>query len=247
MLMSLAYFVAMLITGTIIFFKGGTIVLWVLLAALVASYIFLVRPMLKKHVQEIRVATLETSLFCKLKEYSYEPKMGVSQQEVSESKLFNQDLTGSFLSRQLITGRLQDSSLKMADVTFPIRENGRNAFFNGVFIHLHRSGANAALLKVLAGEWDEQKVSDQQQQILKKLCSFIPGNCYMRIQGEDAYALLRGVFIDYQINPLVEVTKNTITTNPVPEVFMVQQLFLLRQANNNHSERKSNGESKLQG
>ena len=75
----------------------------------------------------------------------------------------------------------------------------------------------------------EHYFTPQQKKILTDLCSFIPGNCYLHMEGEQADLLLRGRFIDYRINPLLEIVEKTLTSDPLPEVKQVIKLFVLRQ------------------
>ncbi|MDD6716715.1 MAG: hypothetical protein PUF49_10140 [Firmicutes bacterium] len=231
LIMNLVYFLAIIGIGYALFIKNAdSMWLYVLTVVFIVGYLLIVRPCTKRHVRDVRKAILENTTFHELRDVKYSPKEGVQLQQIINSGLINDEHPKSFISRQHIVGTMDGIAVEMADVSFPIHEKGMNNFFSGLYLHLYQPGAACSPLNIREGNLNKlEGIQQQQKKILTDLCSFIPGNCYLHMEGEQADLLLRGRFIDYRINPLLEIVEKTLTTDPIPEVKQVIKLFVLRQ------------------
>ena len=229
-LTNLLYFIALLIIALIMFFKNAGQWIYVPVAALVIFYIFIDRPMLKGFEQDLRATILAHGVMKRLSDAVYAPKSGIESEYIVDAGFINVITTNGFLSRELITGRCGNISVKMADVTFPIRENGLNKMFSGCLIHLENPGAAFETLDVKAG--DLSHIPDgRERKLISKLGEFIPGSLYLHREKDTVDVLLRGRFIGFQINPLGEVHESTLMSDPLPEL---KQALLLAQGRNNN-------------
>ena len=131
------------------------------------------------------------------------------------------------MSREHVTGRCGTMSVELADVTFPIIEDGHNAMINGSFVQLVWPGANFAPVTVKAGEWKDLTLPKQQMELVAKLGELIPGSLYLKAGGETLTLLLRGRFLGFRINPLMQISEQTLGANPFPELGQVIQLARL--------------------
>ena len=231
LILNLAYFLAIIGIGYALFIKNAdSMWLYVLTVVFIVGYLVIVRPCTKRHVRDVRIAILKNTTFHDLRNVKYSPQEGVQLQQIINSRLINDEHPKSFISRQHIVGTMDGITVEVADVSFPIHEKGMNNFFSGLYMHLYQPRASCSPLDVREGKLNQlQEIQPQQKKILTDLCSFIPGNCYLHMEGEQADLLLRGRFIDYRINPLLEIVEKTLTADPLPEVKQVIKLFVLRQ------------------
>jgi hypothetical protein len=229
-LLNLAYFVSILIIGYALFVKNADNQwLYFLAVIFVLGYLIVVRPRTRKHIRNIRHAVLNNTTLRKMKQVKYTPQEGVSLEQIKKSGLIHDENPRSFVSRQHITGRIDGISVEMADVSFPIHEKGKHSIFSGLYLHLCKKNAECRPLGVVSGDLHQIQIGQQQGKILQELCSFIPGNCYLHMEGDHADLLLRGRFIDYRINPLLEIVEKTLISDPLPEISQMIQLFVLQQ------------------
>ena len=90
--------------------------------------------------------------------------------------------------------------------TFPIIEDGRNAMFSGAFVQLAWPGADFAPATVKAGETGSLSLPRQQMELVERLGELIPGSLYLKAGGETLTLLLRGRFLGFRVNPLVQIS-----------------------------------------
>lgn len=117
--------------------------------------------------------------------------------------------------------------LEMADTTFPILENGRNAMSSGLYIRLSRDGASFPEFTVRSGQIDEVDLPAKALALLREMASFVPGNLYIVSRGDAMHVFFRGRFVGFQINPLMNLTEKTLQANPLPEADQSLHLALL--------------------
>lgn len=217
-LASLLYFAALLAVGVLVFLRGvsGTPAL-ALAAACVAAYLLAVRPLVSRYKGELRGAMLANTVGGRLTGYRHEPKSGLSREELEETGLVPVPLS-ALHSREHIRGMAGMVETELADVAFPVRENGRNAMFNGCCLRLRRPGARFAPLRVEAGSLEKLQASPQQRALLERLGEAIPGSLYLHMEGERLDILLRGRFLGFPVNPLMAVNERTLAADPLPEL-----------------------------
>lgn len=216
-LTNLAYFTALLIIALIMFFMNAGQWIYIPIAAVLIFYIFVDRPMLKGFEQDLRAAILKHGVMKRLDESLYTPKGGIKPGYITDAGFVNVITEQGFLSRELIEGRSGDIHVEIADVTFPIRENGFNKMFSGCMMHLTVPDANMELLDVKSGDVSHI-APGRERNLVTKLGEFIPGSLYLHREGEKLDILLRGRFVGFQINPLGEVHESTLTSDPLPEL-----------------------------
>lgn len=219
LLTNLAYFVVLLILGIFLFLKnaGGSAAM-VLVVLVLAGYLLLVRPRSRKYLAAVRKELLHWGVCGELESWTYHPNEGVPAAQVQETGLVQTTQPKAFSSRQHITGKMGSMSVEAADVTFPVLEEGLNAMFSGLFVQLSWPGARFPALEVRRGDWKSLKLTKQQQESLEALGGFIPGSLYLRTEGEKMTVMLRGRFLGFRINPLMQLSESVLTANPVPEV-----------------------------
>lgn len=215
LLANLAYFLALLAVGAAVFLgngAGGGL----LAAVCVAGYLLLVRPMRQRYVAGVRREILCRTVCAPLTDVCYAPKEGVEAETVRE--VFPMADDGAFMSREHITGRTGSLRAEAADVTFPIREEGRRAMFSGALVRLTWPGSEFPPLSVDAGGLQGLSLPRGQRELLEKLNEFIPGSLYLRAKGETLTLLLRGRFLALRVNPLMQLSERTLGSNPFPEL-----------------------------
>lgn len=225
--LNLLYFLALLGLGFLLFLRGQTGAAYVLVAVCVVLYLLAVRPVTKRYVAQVREAIFANTLGRLLEDYQYSPKSGVTAQQVQASGLVPTTSPKSFFSREHVTGRQGAVQVEIADVTFPIREGGLNAMFSGCYIRLDRPGADLPGLTVERRVRDDLDIPAKQRALLEQIGGFIPGNFYLKAEGETAEVLLRGRFLGFRINPLLPVGEQTLNTSPLPELELLLDLFRL--------------------
>lgn len=223
MLLNLAYFLALLALGTLIFLKGMGGVAYLLAAACVAVYLLAIRPVSRRYTAAVREAILRYTVCGELTDFRYAPKEGVAAELVRASGLAGTPKT--FMSREHVTGRSGTMEVEMAGVTFPVVEDGLNAMFSGAFLRLTWLGADFAPVTVRAGDLDE--LPKAQRELAEELGSLIPGSLYLRAEGETLTVLLRGRFVGIRINPLMDISEKTLGANVFPELKQTIQLARL--------------------
>lgn len=229
MLVNLAYFVILLVLGVLLFLKnaGGGIVGYLLIAACLAGYLLLVRPMSRRYTAAVRDAVLRYTVCAELSGCDHRPGSGTTLEKVQASGLVPSSSRTAFMSREHITGHAGTMAVELADVTFPIVEDGRNAMFNGAFVQLVWPGADFAPVTVKAGGYDGLKLPKQQMELVEKLGELIPGSLYLKTEGETLTLLLRGRFLAFRVNPLMQISEQTLGANPFPELGQAIQLARL--------------------
>lgn len=219
LLTNLAYFIALLILGVIFFLKdAGNGAAMVLVILVLAGYLLLVRPRSRKYLAAVRKELLHWGVCGELENWTYHPNEGVPAAQVQEVGLVQTTQPRAFSSRQHITGKIGTMSVELADVTFPVMEERLNAMFSGLFIQLRWPGAHFPALEIHRGDWKDLKLTKQQQESLEALGGFIPGSLYLKAEGERLTVMLRGRFLGFRINPLMQLSESVLTANPVPEV-----------------------------
>ena len=171
MLLNLAYFLALLALGTLIFLKGMGGAAYLAAAVCVAVYLLAVRPVSRRYTAAVREAVLRYGVCGDLTDICYEPKCGVTAEQVRAGGLMPASTRRSFMSREHLTGRSGTLSVELADVTYPIVENGLNAMFSGAFVQLSWPGAAFTPVTVTAGALDALKLPKAQLELLREMGS----------------------------------------------------------------------------
>ena len=220
-LVNLAYFMVLLLLGVLLFLQNDAagVTGYLLVAACLAGYLLLVRPMSKRYVNAVREAILRYAVCAELTDFNQQSKSGVTAEAVRACGLVPAS-ADTFMSREHITGNCGTMAVEMADVTFPIIEDGRNAMF---------SGADFAPVTVKAGETGSLSLPKQQMELVESLGELIPGSLYLKAGGETLTLLLRGRFLGFRVNPLVQISEQTLGANPFPELRQAMQLARLMQ------------------
>ncbi len=224
LLLNLAYFLALLAVGALAFF--GSPAAWALIAVCVAAYLLAVRPATRRYTAAARGAILEHAVCAGVADFQYSPGEGVPAGAVRASGLLADNSGKAFMSREHVTGRAEGLELELADVTFPIVEDGRNAMFSGSCVLLRCPGAELPDVTVQKGELEGLGLPGAQTRLLEELGALIPGSLYLRAEGERLTLLLRGRFLGFRINPLMRINEATLGVNPFPE--LAQALRLAR-------------------
>lgn len=226
-LLNLVYFLALLGLGVLLFLRGQTGAVYILVAVCVVLYLLVVRPMTKRYVGQVRSAILSGTLGSLLEGYAYDPKGGVTARQVQDTGLVPTSSPKSFFSREHVTGHQGPIQVEAADVTFPIREGRMNAMFSGCYLRLNWPGASLPALTVRQRVGDDQDLPFKQRALLEEIGGFIPGNFYLKTGGETAEVLLRGRFLGFRINPLLPLSEQILTTSPLPELELLLRLLRL--------------------
>ena len=226
-LLNLVYFLALLGLGTLLFLRGQTAAVYILVAACVVLYLLVVRPVTKRYVAQVRSEILAHTVGALLEGYTYEPKSGVTARQVQDTGLVPTSSPKSFFSREHITGHQGPIQVEVADVTFPIREGNMNAMFSGCYLRLNWPGASLPALTIRQRVGDDQDLPFKQRALLEEISGFIPGNFYLKTEGETAEVLLRGRFLGFRINPLLPVSEQILRTSPLPELELLLRLVRL--------------------
>ncbi|MEM5780262.1 MAG: hypothetical protein AAGU02_03850 [Lawsonibacter sp.] len=226
-LVNLAYFIAILTVGALVFLRG-TGHAYLLVLACVAAYLLIVRPVVGRYRQALRTEILAATLGRRLTDYCYHPESGVDRKCLEASGLVPAPLP-ALHSREHILGKTDGLEIELADVAFPVRVQNRNEMFSGCYIGLTCPGAGLPACRVEAGTLKEGAVSERQRELVEKLGALVPGSLYLRMEGERMDLLLRGRFLGFRINPLTAATERNLTTNPLPELDDAIQLAKLEQ------------------
>lgn len=227
MLLNLAYFVALLLLGVAVFLKNAGGTGYLLIGLCLAAYLLAVRPVSRRYTAALREAILRHSVCGELEDFQYQPKSGVSWETVGGSGLISTSSEAAFISREHITGRCGTMAVELADVTFPIVEDSRNAMFSGAVLQLTWPEAGFAPATVRAGELEGLELPKQQLELVEQLGSLIPGSLYLQTREDRITVLLRGRFLGFPINPLTPVTEKTLEANVFPELRQALQLARL--------------------
>ena len=216
-LINLLYFIALLVIGLVMFFGNAGYMIYIPAAAAVLTYIFFIRKLLKDYEYDLREAILRGSVMGHLEDPVYDRKGGISYQYLLDAGFINVINASSYLSRELIRGTREDMEVQLADVTFPVREDGLNKMFSGCLIHIESRSFQFEELDVRAGDY-KAVAEGEIRRLVKKLGSFIPGSLYLHSGGNTVDILLRARFIGFQINPLGEVSIKLLESDPLPEL-----------------------------
>lgn len=218
----IAYFVLLLAAGTLVFLKDASYAN-VLVAVCVGIYLLAVRPILSRYKKHLRRAMLEINLGKQLEPLTYEPKEGLSARELEDTGLTPVPLS-SHLSREKIQGKAGGYRVTLADVTFPFHNGSLNEMFNGCAICLESDFGTFPPLRMEAGTLVEGELGQKEQELTEEIGSLIPGSLYLNTQGNRLYVILRGRFLGFKINALMDVTENTLSKDPLPELGAVLKL-----------------------
>lgn len=224
-LLSLGYFLGLLAVGVAVFLRGaGPTAAYGLITLCVAVYLLLVRPAIRRYTGAVREAVLEHVVCRDLEGFSHSRREGISPQAVRDSGLLADNSEKAFVSREHITGHRGGMELELADVAFPIVEEGQNSMFNGACILLRWPGAGFPALEVRRGDLEGLRLPKNQLELLEDLGALIPGNLYLRAEGDAMTVLLRGRFLGYPVNPLMPITEKSMAANPFPEAGQLMTL-----------------------
>ena len=223
--LNLVYFLALLALGVTVFLRSRAGALGV--AAALAVYLLLVRPMTERYKRAIRAAILEYGVCDGMTDVTYAPREGFTAGEFLSSGLINTVSDKAFLSREKVTARRGDMALTMADVTFPIREGGRNAMSSGLYIRLQKPGAVFPALTISADDTEGLSLSGKAAALVREMASFVPGNLYLHADGETLHVFFRGRFVGFSINPLMNLSERILRANPLPEAEQALRLALM--------------------
>lgn len=218
----IGYFLLLLAVGSWIFLKDSQYGMHLAAICLIA-YLLVVRPVLNGYRQQLRQIMLETGIGKRLHGMTYKPEEGLPLETLEQSELFPVPI-GSYLSRERIQGKAGNFQVTLADVTFPIRIGNRNEMFSGCAVVLHDPEHSFQPLRVEASQLISGNPDEIQQSLLKELCSWIPGNLYWNTNEQGIFVLLRGRFLGFKINALMDVTENTLSTDPLLELQQILEL-----------------------
>ena len=137
---NLLYFLALLIAGVALFLVGIGPMGYMVAGILLAVYLLLVRPLNRRYIGCVRGAILTYAVCACLDQFEYSPKDGVDQAAVLSGGLGCSGSGRAFLSRELVRGQMGDIQVELADVTFPVVENGLNAMLSGCYIRITYPG-----------------------------------------------------------------------------------------------------------
>lgn len=231
LLANLIYFLAVLALGFLIFVKGRGGLLYGLVAAALAAYLALIRPLTARYKRTARESLLRENVCRGMSDFTYLPKAGFTAWEFQEAGLMAGDTGKAFLSRELVTARKGGFCLKMADVTFPVRKDGLNTMFNGLLLHI--TNDSAAFPELRRTSDDETDVPPVARALLEQL----PGEYSLRTGSRGLYLLLRGRFIGFPVNPLLHITERTMETALLPEAACGMRLAQVLSTPKNNKER----------
>lgn len=212
LLANLAYFLAVLALGFLIFVKGRGGLMYALVAAAVVVYLVLIRPLTARYKRTVREGLLRENVCCGMSDFAYRPKEGFTAQEFMDAGLMAGDTGKAFLSRELVTACRGGFRLKMADVTFPVKKDGLNAMFNGLLLHVTNDGVTLPELNLTGGEEDVPV-----QTAARSLLEQLRGDFRLRTGEQGLYLLVRGCFIGFPVNPLLNITEKTMEAKLLPE------------------------------
>ena len=228
LLANLAYFLVVLALGFLIFVKGRGGLLYGLVAAALAAYLVLIRPLTARYKRTAREGLLRENVCREMSNFVYRPKEGFTAQEFQEAGLMAGDTGKAFLSRELVTARRGGFRLKMADVTFPVKKDGLNAMFNGLLLHITNDGVTFPELSLTSDESDAPV-----QTAAKALLEQLRGEFRLRAGPQGLYLLLRGRFVGFPVNPLLHITEKTMRAELLPEAACAVRLAQVLSAQGN--------------
>lgn len=231
LLANLIYFLAVLALGFLIFVKGRGGLLYGLVAAALAAYLALIRPLTARYKRTARESLLRENVCRGMSDFTYLPKAGFTAWEFQEAGLMVGDTGKAFLSRELVTAHKGGFCLKMADVTFPVRKDGLNAMFNGMLLHVTNDSVIFQELRRTSD--DETDVPPAARALLEQL----PGEYSLRTGRQGLYLLLRGRFVGFPINPLLHITEKTMEAALLPEAACAVRLAQVLSAPKKNKER----------
>lgn len=228
LLANLVYFTVLLLVGAMLFLKNAVsgAVGCLLVLGCLAGYLLLVRPMSRRYIQIVRETILRNTVCAELAEVAYCPKQGISLETLQACGVV-QPSADTFMSREHISGTNGTMEVELADVTFPMIENGYNAMFNGVFVQLRWPGENFSPAMVERGETGSLCLPKQQKELIDQIGELIPGSLYLKAKGETLTLLLRGRFLCFRVNPLMQISEGTLGANPFPELEQALRLARL--------------------
>lgn len=212
----IAYFLVLLAAGTLVFLKDVAYDN-ALVAGCLGIYLLAVRPVLSHYQRLLRRAMLEIHLGKYLNQLIYEPKQGFSQKELEETGLTPVPLK-SYLSREKFRGKAGIFRVSAADVTFPFHNGNLNEMFNGCAVCLETDFGEFPPLRMEAGVWKAGEPDSRTQALAEEIGSLVPGSLYLNTQGNRMSVILRGRFLGYRINPLMDVSERTLSADPLPEL-----------------------------
>ena len=222
---NLLYFLALLIAGVALFLVGIGPMGYMVAGILLAVYLLLVRPLNRRYIGCVRGAILTYAVCACLDQFEYSPKDGVDQAAVLSGGLGCSGSGRAFLSRELVRGQMGDIQVELADVTFPVVENGLNAMLSGCYIRITYPGIQFVPLWIEGEEMPE--LPKQEKKLIKQIGSMAANGLFLCIKGDRLELILRGRFLGYRINPLMPITERSITYNPLPELGWALQLVRL--------------------
>ena len=224
---NLGYFLALAALGFFLFFRSRSAAVYVTALAALAVYLLLIRPMTERYKAALRGEILRNGVCGGFTDVTYAPREGFKAADFLESGLVNTLSEKAFLSREKVTGRRGELRMEMADVTFPVRENGLNNICSGLYIRMSRPGAAFPAVTVRAGQTDETPLEGRALALLKEMASFVPGSLYLNTEGDTLHIFFRGRFIAFRINPMMQITESTLRVDPLPETDQALRLALM--------------------
>ncbi len=213
LLLNVIYAFVILVVGAAIFFLHLYNIAWALILACILLYLLVVWPAGRRYSKNARAVILREVVCKGMKDFCYDPKGGIDGEKVWETGLIRSTKPDTFLAREHITGKMGNIDAELADITFPVNENGHDAVFTGSFIGLTYPKADFPRLFVREGNLNNLGLPPSEYQILKEIGEFIPGSLYVYMKGERLVILLRGRFLGYRITRTMPVTDE----NPYPE------------------------------
>ena len=105
----------------------------------------------------------------------------------------------------------------MADVTFPVKVDGLNAMFSGMLLEICSEDREFPELRLDGENWYTEPVNADARQALDDLKAR-GGQLLLQSRGRTLYLLVRGSFLGFPVNPLLNVTEKTMEAELLPEV-----------------------------
>lgn len=218
MLLNLAYFLLLLVAGAMIFLRGIGPAGYGLAAGCLILYLLLVRPVSRKYTDRVRGEVLRFGSCAELEDFSHHPRQGLDREKLQDIPLVAQTGSQVFMSREYLTGSAGPIAAELADVTFPIWENGRNAMFSGSCIRLYVPGGNLPEISVESGDLAGLDLPAEPMKALERMNELIPGSLNLYAGGSTVTVLLRGRFLAFPVNPLSNITDKTLRSDMYPEL-----------------------------
>lgn len=214
----IAYFAGIL-AALALLIRVGYYAALALAAVLVALYFALLRPAGRRYCAGVVTTTLANTVGARLSGFTYAPKGGLDAGAVADAGLPDTQADRAFRSWHYITGRQGGLGVELADVSFAIRDKGLNAMFSGCCVRIRGEGIRALGVLSQAGRVPEgTPLPGWQNTLLEEINRVRPTSLYLKVGEGTVSALLRYRFLGFKASPMLPVTDQTLSADPLPEL-----------------------------